>query len=104
MGLDGLAIETVRQNQTEQAVDSDALFVEFSSILSQMKDRSDGLAFGQVEEMSIRSANITTMVRLINAQYFVAAALLPQGNHGKARYLLRVCAPKMISELLLPRN
>jgi len=99
MGLDGLAIETVRQGELEDQVDADALFVEFSSILSQIRERTDGLVLGQIEEMSIQSGNITTILRLINSDYFIAAAVLPKGNLGKARYLLRVQAPKMIGEL-----
>ncbi len=39
------------------------------------------------------------MARLISPEYFMVVALEPGGNLGKARYLLRVTAPKLRSEL-----
>ena len=99
MGTDGLAIETISHDGAPlETLDSDALFVEFSSILGQVQNRTQDMAMGQVEEMSIRSQSFTCILRLINDDYFVAAAVDANGNTGKARYLLRVLAPKMIKE------
>jgi predicted regulator of Ras-like GTPase activity (Roadblock/LC7/MglB family) len=100
MGTDGLAIETVTQGAHQETLDGDALFVEFSSILGQVQNRTHDMAMGQVEEMSIRSQNFTCILRLINSEYFVAAAVDGDGNTGKARYLLRILAPKMIKEFV----
>ena len=99
MGTDGLAVETVNRVEADDSLDADALFVEFSSILGQIQKRSYDLAMDQVEEMSMQSQSFTCLVRLINQEYFVAAAVRAQGNVGKARYLLRILAPKMIEEL-----
>jgi hypothetical protein len=38
-------------------------------------------------------------MRLLNEEYFVAVAMRPQGNLGKARYLLRTQAPKLLENL-----
>ena len=100
MGTDGLAVETVNRVEAHDSLDADALFVEFSSILGQIQKRSYDLAMGQVEEMSMQSQSFTCLVRLINQEYFVAAAVRAHGNVGKARYLLRILAPKMIEELV----
>ena len=99
MGTDGLAVETVNPGQEQDNLDADALFVEFSSILGQIQNRTYDLAMGQVEEMSMQSQSFTCLVRLINQEYFIAAAVRAHGNVGKARYLLRILAPKMIEEL-----
>jgi hypothetical protein len=36
----------------------------------------------------------------LNEEYFVALALLPDGNFGKGRYLLRTVAPKLLEQLV----
>jgi hypothetical protein len=38
-------------------------------------------------------------VRALNEEYFLAFAVRPSGNFGKARYVLRVLAPKFQAEL-----
>jgi hypothetical protein len=42
---------------------------------------------------------MTTLIRLLNDEYFVVVALQPSGNIGKARYLLRISAPKLLEKL-----
>jgi len=42
---------------------------------------------------------VTTLIRVLTSDYFVAVALAPTGNIGKGRYMLRVAAPKLIEEL-----
>ena len=39
------------------------------------------------------------MIRMITDDYFIAMAIRPDGNYGKARYLLRISSPKLASEL-----
>jgi hypothetical protein len=39
------------------------------------------------------------VARLVSPEYFIVVALKPDGNFGKARYLLRITAPKLRSEL-----
>jgi hypothetical protein len=36
---------------------------------------------------------------MLSDEYFVALAVEPGGNVGKARYLLRVSAPKLVENL-----
>jgi hypothetical protein len=42
---------------------------------------------------------VLTIMRMVNADYFVVLALLPEGNYGKGRYALRLAAPKLAKEL-----
>jgi hypothetical protein len=39
------------------------------------------------------------LVHVLNTEYFVACAIRPEANSGKARYLLRLLAPQIQSEL-----
>jgi hypothetical protein len=43
---------------------------------------------------------MVTLIRVLNDTYFLAVTLKPEGNLGKARYLLRVSAPKILAELV----
>jgi hypothetical protein len=40
------------------------------------------------------------LVRVLSENYFLAIALAPDGNYGKARYLVRTAAPRMLQELV----
>jgi hypothetical protein len=42
---------------------------------------------------------MSTLIRVINDNYFVAVTLSPDGNLGKARFLLRLAAPRLRDEL-----
>jgi hypothetical protein len=42
---------------------------------------------------------MVTVGRLVSPDFFMVVALAPGGNLGKARYLLRVTAPKVLAEL-----
>jgi hypothetical protein len=39
------------------------------------------------------------VARLVSPEYFMVVALKPDGNFGKARFMLRVTAPKLLAEL-----
>jgi len=54
---------------------------------------------GNAREVSIQAEKMTTVIRLLNEEYFVAVALRPDGNYGKARFLLRTQGSKLLTEL-----
>jgi predicted regulator of Ras-like GTPase activity (Roadblock/LC7/MglB family) len=57
------------------------------------------LDLGSAHEVAVQADNMTTVIRLLNDEYFVAMALQPAGNFGKARYLLRIAAPGLLEKL-----
>jgi predicted regulator of Ras-like GTPase activity (Roadblock/LC7/MglB family) len=68
-------------------------------VLSQVRQSAEMFSAGALNELSIRSERLTTIIRPVNEEYFVALALVPEGNFGKGRYLLRVHAPKLVQDL-----
>lgn len=102
MGFDGIAVET---HQAESKLDvADAVefsnaFVEYGSTLMQLKNAAEALKTGAVAEVSVCSEKLLTVMRLVNAEYFVALAMTPDGNYGKGRYALRLAAPQLAREL-----
>jgi predicted regulator of Ras-like GTPase activity (Roadblock/LC7/MglB family) len=101
MGFDGIAVETEPREFTQAALDVDlqAAWVEFANLMSQAKTTAETLKTGKVSELSVNSEKVITLLRVVNQDYFLVLGLLPTGNFGKARYALRVTAPKVAREL-----
>jgi hypothetical protein len=47
----------------------------------------------------VRADDLVVLVYVLNPEYFIACAIRPDANAGKARYLLRLMAPQIQSEL-----
>ena len=102
MGFDGIAVET---HQAPAAAAQNAslelttAWVEYANILSQVKTAAESLKTGAVAELSVNTENLITLMRMVTPEYFLVLGLKPTGNYGKARYVLRITAPKVKSEL-----
>ena len=96
-GFDGIAVEAYTRDG--QAIDFNTVGMEFSFILTQVRKAGESLDIGNVNEIAIKAEKLTIVMRVLNSEYFVALALGPDGNYGKGRYLMRVIAPKLQSEL-----
>ena len=59
----------------------------------------DDLEVGGLREVVVRADNLVVLVYVLNSEYFLACAIKPEANTGKARYLLRLMAPQIQSEL-----
>ena len=97
MGLDGIPVETyVRQSDR---VDVNTVGMEFSFIIGQVRKAGDSLQVGGLEELSVRAQRLVLVCRMISPQYFVAIAMAPEGNFGKACYLARLAQPALVAQL-----
>ena len=101
MGFDGISIETVEaaNASAKEGLDVGTMLIEYSAILNQIRRAAEVLESGLVTEISVNTEEMVTLVRLLNQDYFVVLALSPDSNYGKARYLMRVNAPRIASEL-----
>ena len=97
MGVDGIEIDTHVEGGGD--VDVKSLLVEYSGIFRSAREAAATHEAGGISEVSIQTDKIVTVARLVSPDYFMVVALTPAGNFGKARYLLRVTAPKLVSEL-----
>lgn len=97
MGLDGIPVDSyVRQSDR---VDVTTVGMEFSFILTQVKKAGDSLQVGGLEELVVKAQRLVLICRMISPQYFVAVAIAPEGNFGKARYLARLATPALVAQL-----
>jgi predicted regulator of Ras-like GTPase activity (Roadblock/LC7/MglB family) len=96
MGFDGIPVDMFTG---ETAIDIETVGMEFSVLLKEVRKAAELLEAGATEEVTVRTEQMSTVLRVINEEYFIALALDTFGNLGKARYLLRVLAPDMRREL-----
>lgn len=97
MGFDGISVESYLRDG--EALEIETVGMEFSVILKDIRNAAEMIDAGSAREVTIQGERLTTVIRLLNDEYFVAVALKPGGNFGKARFLLRSHAPKLSAEL-----
>jgi predicted regulator of Ras-like GTPase activity (Roadblock/LC7/MglB family) len=104
MGFDGVAVATA--SPSAGALVDDPLRgdvtnagIEFGRILGDMTKASDSLGTGAVRESVLSLARMTLIFHTVDEELILALALLPDGNLGKARYLIRRNLPAIRAEL-----
>ena len=98
MGFDGISVDT-HQKEDVAELELNGAWVEYANLLSQLRQAAETLKTGEVQEVSVNSERVLTLMRLITPEYFLVLALRADGNYGKGRYVLRVIAPKIRAEL-----
>ncbi|MFT5358330.1 MAG: putative regulator of Ras-like GTPase activity (Roadblock/LC7/MglB family) [Polyangiales bacterium] len=97
MGFDGIPVDQyVREGE---GFDVETVGMEYSVILKNIRNAAQMLEAGDAQEVSVQAERVTTVIRLLNDEYFLAIALRPSGNLGKARFLLRTRGTKLLSDL-----
>jgi predicted regulator of Ras-like GTPase activity (Roadblock/LC7/MglB family) len=92
MGADGIPIEKVETNGEAREFLSDevdVLGVEFGRILDEMRKASDSVGGGGLEEVSVRLSRFWVLMRVVDEETYLVLAIKPDGNAGKARFLMR---------------
>ena len=96
MGFDGIPVDS---HMEDESMDVETLGMEFSVILKEVRKVAVLLDVGNADELVVKADKLATVVRAVNEEYFVALFMTPDGNLGKARYLLRVLTPLFRAEL-----
>ena len=92
MGNDGIPIEQVLAGTAPEGPlrdDIGTAGVEFGRILDEIRKAADALAGGAVLETVVTLARFTLIFRTVDSETFLVVVLAPDGNLGKARYLIR---------------
>jgi predicted regulator of Ras-like GTPase activity (Roadblock/LC7/MglB family) len=97
MGFDGIPVDSWTRADSE--LDITTVGMELSMVLKDIRSAAEQLDAGGPREVAIQAEKLTTVVRLLNGDYFLALALTPEGNLGKCRFLMRVAAPKFVAAL-----
>ena len=100
MDFDGIAVETyVRDGHAGHKPDLQTIAMEVTHLVAQLRRSTLGMDLGTLREMTMQTEKMTVIFRCLNDKYFLACAVLPSGNAGKARYLARLAAPHLQAEL-----
>ena len=97
MGFDGITVD--RYVREGVSLDVETIGMEYSVILKEIRRAAEMLEAGTANEVAIRAERMTTIMRLLNDQYFLALTLRPDGNLGKGRFLLRTHGSKLLTDL-----
>ena len=91
MGSDGIPIAQVAADgaHSDVAEDVSVLGIEFGRILEEMRKAATSVEGGTLDEVSVRMERFWTLLRAIDTETFVVVAVSPDGNVGKARFLIR---------------
>lgn len=96
MDFEGIPVESYSR---DRAFDIEAVGAEVSVVVKAIQRATEMLEAGDTREVSFKSDKMVTLIRVINDSYFVAMTLAPEGNFGKGRYMLRLLAPQLKTEL-----
>lgn len=99
MGFDGITVDISSKEAAAGGPDIQTLSMEFAHLIAQARRTLASVDAGALEEFTLRTDKMTLVVRLLTPEYFLACAILPTGNLGRARYLMRLSAPALRADL-----
>jgi predicted regulator of Ras-like GTPase activity (Roadblock/LC7/MglB family) len=123
MGFDGITVDSYAREGVEGIADIQTIGLEFAHLLGQVRRTAESLNIGLIRELAFRTDKLTVLVQILNKDkdYFVACAFLSPGagngnaegepdlsgsamsrggeKLGRARYLMRITAPRIEAEL-----
>lgn len=95
IGIDGMPVE---QYTKKKIVNLEELSAESAQMMKDIATAAENLGLGEAKEFSIISDLCGIIMRKINAEYYLALVILPEGNYGKGRFVLRSLIPKIEKE------
>ena len=96
MGFDGIAVDSyVRPG----GVDVQTVCMELAHVIAQIRRTANSAHIGALREMRVKTDKVAMLIQMVTDDYFLVFGVPPDGNLGKARYLLRMLAPQIRAQL-----
>ena len=89
MQSDGIPIEEVTIDEAALPEGVETAGAEFGRILDEIRKASDAIGGGASVETTVLLSRMALIFRAVDEDIFLVLALRPDGNLGKARYLMR---------------
>ena len=101
MGRDGLAIQQAlaRPVGEEEGERLGNAGVELGRILEEIRKASDAFMGGAAQEVIVGLEHYSLVLRCVDEDTVLLVALAPEGNVGKARFLMRRYIPALQADL-----
>jgi predicted regulator of Ras-like GTPase activity (Roadblock/LC7/MglB family) len=93
MGYDGIGVDQFSIDNNR--LDLSLVGIEYSNVIKEIRNASDILKVGLLQEVSIKTANYYIIIHPLTDEYFVALLIDRHGNYGQGRYLLMREAPAL---------
>ncbi len=97
MDFEGIAVDSY--SKPGAPFDINNVGIEFGVVLKSIQRAAESLEAGQAAEVAIQAEKMITLIRVVNASYFVAFSIAPDANLAKARHMLRTRVPQPLKEL-----
>ncbi len=97
MDSSGIALESYAKD--DAPFDITLVGTEFSVVVNSIKRATEMLEAGAACEVAVNTEKLTTIIRILNDAYFLTLTIRPDGNLGKARFMMRTAAPKLLADL-----
>lgn len=95
IGLDGIAIESIKSN----GVPLDVMGAEFGGFVKSIRLSNTELNTGDVLQFSIVTEKYTAFLSAVTPEYYVLLVMKPDGNYGRARFELARAKQLLRNEL-----
>lgn len=95
IGLDGIAIETLRGGD----VPLEVLGAEFGGFIKSIRTANTELNTGDVLQFSLVTEKYITFLSEVTPEYYILLVLRPDGNYGRARFELAKAKHMLRDEL-----
>ena len=96
VGMDGIVVE---ERKRDPQIDLQVIGAEFSGLFKSAGTLSESVEFGAVSELMTTAERSVVILRRVTAEYFMVLVIRPDGNLGKARFLLRRAGSQLKTEL-----
>jgi predicted regulator of Ras-like GTPase activity (Roadblock/LC7/MglB family) len=96
IGLDGIAVETVRGSD----VPLEILGAEFGGFIKSIRHTNTELNTGEVLQFSLITERYITFLSEVTPEYYILLVLAPDGNYGRARFELSKAKSLLRDELI----
>ncbi len=98
MGCDGIAVDSFTVSGAN-ADGGQTVVVEFATVVREVAHTADLLSVGGLEEIAIKCENMTIILTMLTAEYFVALLIDSSGVAAKGRYVVRRDAHLLLAAL-----
>lgn len=95
IGTDGIPVEKLVN--VHDAV-SEGVAAELTTLLRAGLSAAEDTGLGALQELSVSSERMTTLMTAITPEYFLFASLGPGALLGRARFALRLACASLLSE------
>lgn len=97
MGMDGIPIE---RSILDSSQNFDLLATEATTLLRATRQSSEELGAGALKEFIFMTERMTVIAIAITEDYVLLAALRSGSNYGKARFLMKRAALRLVGEFV----